>query len=43
MERKNVPTGKRLRTVNFKERSEAATRDNEKWQVRGGGRKAPIH
>ena len=35
MEKRNVPTGKRFRSVNFQERSEAATRDNEKWKVRG--------
>ena len=36
MEKKNVPSGQKLRMVNFKEKSEAATKDNEKWKVRGG-------
>lgn len=35
MEKKGVPTGKKLRSVNFKERSESATRDNEKWKAHG--------
>jgi hypothetical protein len=36
MEKKNVPGGKKFRMVNFKEKSEAATKDNEKWQTHCG-------
>lgn len=36
MEKKNVPTGKKLRNVNFKERADMATKDNEKWQTHSG-------
>lgn len=39
MEKKNVPTGKRFRSVNFKERAESATRDNDKWQARRSSKK----
>lgn len=36
MEKKNVPSGQKLRMVNFKEKSESATKDNEKWKTRCG-------
>lgn len=40
MERKNIPSGKKLRMVNFNETFDASTRDNEKWKATRSGKRA---